>query len=138
MTKLFKRYEHEIEEILEKQPSEFLPGTPNETDLRSSSGYRKIIGATKQYLNLTIGPGTKLMLVLLFLIPILLISMGSYELLSAILWIVTIFLTIKFGVAFLNTNQPNEKRWRGRAIEHKTRLDGTNHFLDKILRRRRL
>ena len=33
MTKLFKRYEHEIEEILEKQHSEFLPGNPNETDL---------------------------------------------------------------------------------------------------------
>ena len=63
MNKLPERYEHEIEEILEKQPNQFLTGIPSKRNLRVSRRWRKILGNAKRYL--TIGSGRKLILVLL-------------------------------------------------------------------------
>ena len=135
MNKLPEQYEYEIEEILEKQPNQFLTGNPSKRNLRASRRWRKILGNAKRYL--TIGSGRKLILVLLLLIPILLISMNSNGFLSATLWIIVIFLTIKYGAAFVNPNQSYEKKWRGRTIERNTRSEGINNLLNKMLGRRR-
>lgn len=135
MTKLPKRYEHEIEEILDKQANEFLSGNSKKRDLKMSGRYRKFFSYAKRYL--PIGPGRKLILVLLFLIPILLISISSNGFLSAALWMIIIFLTIKCGAAFVNPNKSYEKRWRGKAIEQESKPVGINHLLDQILGRRR-